>query len=335
MSLVPKHIKALKPYVAGKSKKEFKRKFGNKEPIKLASNENPLGCSPKSIDKLDNHINNCNRYPDSSGFELRKKLADIYDLDMNNVIIGSGSEGIMSNVMRTFLSGNDKIIGIMLESNINPGNQTLGKNIENLLSAISWIYTHGNSDSGKSFDELNQKAMQSKIYGLCDTISIWLLDTLREQNISSRLGDFVRTNSESILGIKLKKHPNVDFSKGIAISAGFNNPSTLEEWSQFNRQQLLTPWVANNQEILDLAEFARVTSRLVDGKRLPRRLDHALGGMSGLDESHFKDLSRIVRKAWREGDFSNLEIFNTLGNLFLSLLFNKLSGGKIFLKILS
>lgn len=104
-----------------------------------------------------------------------------------------------------------------------------------------------------------------------------------------------------------------------AISAGFKPPSTLEEWSQFNRQQLLTPWVANNQEILDLAEFARVTSRLVDGKRLPRRLDHALGGMSGLDESHFKDLSRIVRKAWREGDFSNLEIFNTLGNLFLKL----------------
>ena len=113
MSLVPKHIKELKPYVAGKSKKEFKRKFGDKEPIKLASNENPLGCSPKSINKLDNHINNCNRYPDSSGFELRKKLADIYNLDMNNVIIGSGSEGIMSNVMRTFLSGNDKIISSM------------------------------------------------------------------------------------------------------------------------------------------------------------------------------------------------------------------------------
>ena len=44
---------------------------------------------------------------------MRKKLADIYDLDMSNVIIGSGSEGIMSNVMRTFLSGNDKIISSM------------------------------------------------------------------------------------------------------------------------------------------------------------------------------------------------------------------------------
>ena len=113
MSLVPKHIKELKPYVAGKSKKEFKRKFGDRDSIKLASNENPLGCSPKSIQRAQIHINNCNRYPDSSGFELREKLANKYDLDINNVIIGSGSEGIMSNIMRTFLSADDKIISSM------------------------------------------------------------------------------------------------------------------------------------------------------------------------------------------------------------------------------
>jgi len=110
LSLVPKHIKELKPYVAGKSKQEFKRKFGNRESIKLASNENPLGCSPKSLQRVQAHMSSCNRYPDSSGFELRKKLADKYDLDMSNVIIGSGSEGIMSNIMRTFLSEDDKII---------------------------------------------------------------------------------------------------------------------------------------------------------------------------------------------------------------------------------
>ena len=110
MSLVPKHIKELKPYIAGKSKKEFKREFRGRDSIKLASNENPLGCSPKSIQRVQAHINSCNRYPDSSGFELRKKLSDRYDLDINNVIIGSGSEGIMSNIMRTFLSLDDKII---------------------------------------------------------------------------------------------------------------------------------------------------------------------------------------------------------------------------------
>lgn len=110
---MPKHIKELKPYVAGKSKKELQRKFGIKNPIKLASNENPLGCSFKSIERVQTHINSCNRYPDSSGFELRQKLADRYNLDIGNVIIGSGSEGIMSNIMRTFLSRGDKIISSM------------------------------------------------------------------------------------------------------------------------------------------------------------------------------------------------------------------------------
>ena len=110
MSLVPKHIKKLKPYVAGKSKDEFRRKYGDINPIKLASNENPLGCSPKSIERVQKYLEACNRYPDSSGYKLREKLADKYDLSINNVIIGSGSEGIMSNIMSTFLHGDDKII---------------------------------------------------------------------------------------------------------------------------------------------------------------------------------------------------------------------------------
>jgi hypothetical protein len=62
-----------------------------------------------------------------------------------------------------------------------------GTNIQSLLSSVSWIYTHGNSDSGKSFEDLNQKAMQSKIYGICNTISFWILEILQEHNISSRL----------------------------------------------------------------------------------------------------------------------------------------------------
>ena len=63
MSLVPKHIKKLKPYVAGKSKDEFRRKYGDINPIKLASNENPLGCSPKSIERVKKFLETCNRYP--------------------------------------------------------------------------------------------------------------------------------------------------------------------------------------------------------------------------------------------------------------------------------
>jgi len=110
MSLVPKHIKDLKPYVSGKSLSEFKREFGNLSSIKLASNENPLGSSPKSIKKMKMAISSVNRYPDSSGYELRLALSKKYNLSINNVILGAGSEGIMSNIMRTFLSDKDEII---------------------------------------------------------------------------------------------------------------------------------------------------------------------------------------------------------------------------------
>ena len=113
MSLVPKHIKALKPYIAGKSKKQFVREFGEKKIVKLASNENPLGCSPVAIKRAIKLVGECNRYPDSSGHELREKLSDMYDLDVSNVVLGAGSEGIMSNIMRTFLTSGDKIISSM------------------------------------------------------------------------------------------------------------------------------------------------------------------------------------------------------------------------------
>jgi radical SAM superfamily enzyme YgiQ (UPF0313 family) len=105
----------------------------------------------------------------------------------------------------------------------------------------------------------------------------------------------------------------------VAVQAGFQPPSTLEEWAEFNRQQLLTPWVAGNPEVLALAEFTRLTSRFVDGKRLPRRLDHALGGMSGLSEADFAGVAALVKEHWRKGDFSQVEVFRAFNQMVLAL----------------
>jgi len=105
----------------------------------------------------------------------------------------------------------------------------------------------------------------------------------------------------------------------VALREGFKPPSTLEEWAQFNRQQLLTPWVEGDSEVLRLAEFARLTSRFIDGKRLPRRLDHALGGLSGLSEKDFAELSELVKERWRSGDFSDVEMFRAFNSLVLAL----------------
>ena len=110
MTLVPKHIKNLLPYKAGKPIEEVKRQLGLKKIIKLASNENPLGPSNVAIKAVKKILLDTHRYPDSNGYDLRTQLAQKFNLNINNVIIGGGSEGIMSVIMRTFLSSDDEII---------------------------------------------------------------------------------------------------------------------------------------------------------------------------------------------------------------------------------
>jgi histidinol-phosphate aminotransferase len=109
MSLVPPYIESLRPYEAGRSSEEVQREFGVAHAVKLASNENPLGPSPLAVRAIANSVERLNLYPDG-GLDLRKVLAREYDLKVENVIAGSGSEGIMSNIIRTFLCDDDEVL---------------------------------------------------------------------------------------------------------------------------------------------------------------------------------------------------------------------------------
>ena len=110
MPLVPSYIKKLKSYKPGKPIEEVQRELGLDDIIKLASNENPLGPSPKALSAIQNSMMESHRYPDASGYELRKKLSIRFNVNMNNVVLGSGSEGIMSTIMRTFLLNDDELV---------------------------------------------------------------------------------------------------------------------------------------------------------------------------------------------------------------------------------
>ena len=110
MALVPSYIKNLANYVPGKPIEEVQRELGLDHVDKLASNENSLGPSPKAIEAMANSLSGLHRYPDISGFELRTKLANRFNIKIENVIIGGGSEGIMSTIMRTFLLSDDEIV---------------------------------------------------------------------------------------------------------------------------------------------------------------------------------------------------------------------------------
>ena len=113
MPLVPSYIKKLERYKPGKSVQVAKSESIDEsvDYIKLSSNENPLGSSTMAIEALKKTCDNLNRYPDASGIGLRKKLSQNFNVEIDNVIIGSGSEGIMSTIMRTFLLNDDEIIG--------------------------------------------------------------------------------------------------------------------------------------------------------------------------------------------------------------------------------
>lgn len=107
--LVPPHVLALTPYEPGLSSEEVKRRFGLSRVVKLASNENPLGASPLALEHARRALSSMFRYPDG-GHALRGKLAERFHLKPGNVIAGAGSEGIMANIVRTFLCDNDEVL---------------------------------------------------------------------------------------------------------------------------------------------------------------------------------------------------------------------------------
>lgn len=99
---IPPHIQKLRPYVAGKTIEEVIAAHRPARISKLASNENRLGCSPMANDaavKAQQHIMN---YPDPACLELRDKLAELNGVKRENIIAGSGSEGVMSLIIKTF-----------------------------------------------------------------------------------------------------------------------------------------------------------------------------------------------------------------------------------------
>jgi histidinol-phosphate aminotransferase len=107
---VHKDIQSLSPYVPGKPIEELQRELGLARVIKLASNENPLGPSPKALSVLADAAKTLHRYPDGGGFRLRTALADRWKVSLDQVILGNGSDEIIGLLARAFLSPGDEAV---------------------------------------------------------------------------------------------------------------------------------------------------------------------------------------------------------------------------------
>ena len=110
MIKVPEHILKLKPYKAGKPIDELVREKGITKIVKLASNENPLGPSPKAMEVIKGHVTDLHRYTNPSSYRLVHTIAKKYNKRPEQIVTASGSDALLQYIITAFSDGNDELL---------------------------------------------------------------------------------------------------------------------------------------------------------------------------------------------------------------------------------
>ena len=108
--VVKPHIRELEPYQPGKPIEELERELGISGSVKLASNESPLGPSPKAVAALRKAIGSIHRYPDGASFELRRKLAARLEVAEEQLVFGAGADEILELLAKVLLGPGDECV---------------------------------------------------------------------------------------------------------------------------------------------------------------------------------------------------------------------------------
>ncbi len=106
----PEHVLGIRPYVPGKPMEELERELGITGSIKLASNENPVGPSPEALKAIAGCLHDLNRYPDGSGYYLKRALSAALSVSDGEIILGNGSNELLDIAARTFLRPGDEAV---------------------------------------------------------------------------------------------------------------------------------------------------------------------------------------------------------------------------------
>lgn len=105
-----KHLHDIKPYEPGKPIEELEREFNIKNAVKLASNENPAGCSPLVRKAVEDALDSVHRYPDSSARTVTDLLARKWKIRPENIVMGNGSDDIIALLAAAFLDPGDRAL---------------------------------------------------------------------------------------------------------------------------------------------------------------------------------------------------------------------------------
>ncbi|WP_035292326.1 histidinol-phosphate transaminase [Clostridium sp. KNHs214] len=157
---IREEILSLNMYKAGKPISEVKRELGLDDVIKLASNENPLGCSPKAKEAIVKTLEEPQMYPDASNYELKHAIAEKLSVKPEEVFLGTGSDSLIRIISNTLLNpGDECIMGEVTFPRYEAGAKLMGAKV------ISIPMKNNALDIEKMVESVNNK---TKIIWFCN-----------------------------------------------------------------------------------------------------------------------------------------------------------------------
>lgn len=109
-NLARKGILKIESYIPGKSIEEVKKEFGNKNWIKLASNENLLGPSPKALEAIQKELPNIHLYPEGPCTLLRKAISEKFSIPEKGVVISNGADNLILMIANAFINEGEEVV---------------------------------------------------------------------------------------------------------------------------------------------------------------------------------------------------------------------------------
>ncbi|RLT92511.1 histidinol-phosphate transaminase [Ketobacter sp.] len=230
IALATPGVQGLTPYVPGKPIEELERELGIRNIIKLASNENPLGPSPRVLAALNQVKSELTRYPDGNGFQLKQALSSKLGVKADTITLGNGSNDVLDLIARAFLAPGDEAVFSQYAFAVYPiATQACGaravvtpaKNWGHDLDAMAAAITgqtkvvfiaNPNNPTGTSFGRAQWETFMSKVP---ETVLVVLDEAYIE---------YVEEGSDALNGLAyLDQYPNLivtrTFSKAYGLAA--------------------------------------------------------------------------------------------------------------------
>jgi len=270
----------IKEYVPGKSIDEIAKKYNLKpeEIIKLGSNENPLGPSPKAITAIMEKAGKVHLYPPSDAFELRSAISEYTGYPVNSIVVsGNGMDGILDTMMRLFMTPDaESIIPIPTFSYYE---------IATLANGGKPVFIKRKPDFNIEPQEILDKVTQStKMIFLCSPNNP-SGNTISEKDIRKILGsvdamvfideayaDFSKTN---LLGL-VREYDNLivgrTFSKAFGLAGMRLGYAVVPDWLCMTFMKVMTPFS------VDVLSIAGAVATLNDAEYIEKSIETVIKG---------------------------------------------------------